>query len=50
MKSLKVKITFIEEILGTASNNPEIHRTYIASKSADALKIEEEVAAVGVVK
>lgn len=48
MKSLKVKITFTEEMLGTASNNPEIHRTYIASKSADALKIEEEVAAVGV--
>ena len=48
MKSIKVKITFLEEILGTAPTNEDIYRDFIASKSADALKIEEEVAAIGV--
>ena len=47
MHTLKVKITFQEEILGTASNNPEIHSEFIASKAQDAMKIEEEVAAIG---
>jgi hypothetical protein len=47
MKTLKVKLTFTEEILGTASSNPDIHREFIASKAADAKSIEEEVAAVG---
>lgn len=31
MKTLKVKVTFIEELLGTASADPNIHREYIAS-------------------
>lgn len=48
MKDIKVKITFIEEILGTAPSDPEIYKKYIVSKSADATKIEEEVAALGV--
>lgn len=45
---LKARLTFTEEVLGTASNNPEIHSEYIASKAEDAMKIEEEVAAIGV--
>ena len=48
MHILKARLTFTEEILGTASNNPEIHSEYIASKAEDAMKIEEEVAAIGV--
>lgn len=48
MKTIKVKVTFLEEILGTAPTNEDIYRDFIASKSADALKIEEEVAAIGV--
>lgn len=48
MHTLKARLTFTEEILGTASNNPEIHSEYIASKAEDAMKIEEEVAAIGV--
>lgn len=47
-KEIKVRITFIEEVLGTSSNNPEIHREYIASKAPDAAKISEEVEAIGV--
>jgi hypothetical protein len=46
-KTVKVRLTFIEELLGTASSDPEIHREFIASKSPDAKTIEDEVAAVG---
>ena len=46
-KILKVKVTTIEEILGTASSNKDIHEEFIASKAPDAPSIEEEVAAVG---
>jgi len=48
MKNLKVKVTFMEEILGTASSDPKIHEEFIASKAPDAPSMEEEVAAVGV--
>ena len=48
MKTLTVELTFTEDLLGTASANPDIHRDYIASKAPDAAKIEEEVAAIGV--
>ncbi len=45
---MKIKLTFTEEMLGTASSSPDIHREYIASKSPDAATIEDEVAAVGI--
>lgn len=45
--NLKVRITFFEELLGTASNNPEIHSEFIASKAPNAMSTEEEVAAIG---
>lgn len=48
MSTIKVRITFFEELLGTASANPEIHREYIASKAPNAMSLEEEVEAVGV--
>ena len=48
MKKIKVRLTFTEEILGTASNDKEIHSTFIASKAPDAMSLEEEVAAIGV--
>lgn len=44
---MKAKLVFIEELLGTASANPEIHREFIASKSPDAGGLEDEVAAIG---
>lgn len=47
MKKLHVKVTYIEELLGTASANPEIHSEFIASKAPDAPSREEEVAALG---
>ena len=43
MEKMRVKLTFIDEILGTASSDPEIHRSYIASKGPDATTIEEEL-------
>lgn len=48
MKTLKVRITLIDEILGTAPNDQEIYGNFIASKSPDAATREEEVASVGV--
>lgn len=40
---MKVRIKLIEEMLGTASANPELHREFVASKSADADKVKEEM-------
>ena len=48
METMRVKLTFIDDLLGTASSDPELHETYIASKAPDALSREEEVAALGV--
>lgn len=47
MTTMKIKVTFDEEVLGTANANPDIHKEYIASNAPDAKKIEEEVAAIG---
>lgn len=46
-KQIFVEITFTTELLGTASNNPELHSEFIASKAPDAASREEEVAAIG---
>lgn len=48
MKEMKVRITLTEPVLGTASNDKEIHSNFIASHAPDALSKDEEVAAVGV--
>lgn len=48
MKELKARLTFTEEILGTASADPEIHATYIASNAPDAMTKKEEIEAIGV--
>lgn len=47
MKDYRIEITLLEEMLGTGSPDPEIHRNFIASKSPDAATIEEEVEAYG---
>ena len=43
---MKVRLTFAEGLLGTASANPDVHAEFIASKSADADKMKEEHAAL----
>lgn len=48
MKEIKVKLTLTEEILGTSPTDPEIYKTYVASKAPDAKKMEEEIEARGV--
>lgn len=48
MKNLKVKVTLVEDMLGTASANPQIHEEFIASKAPNAASREEEVASLGV--
>lgn len=47
MKELKVRLTFTESILGTASANEDVYRDFIGSKSPDANTVEDEVAALG---
>lgn len=48
MKIINVKLTFLEDVLGTASSDPEIHATYISSNAPDAASLEEEIMAIGV--
>jgi len=40
---MKVRITLTDEMLGTASGNPDVHREFIASRSNDADKMAEEM-------
>ena len=48
MVTLKIKVSFDEEVLGTASNDPNIHDTYISSNAPDAQSREEEIESIGV--
>lgn len=50
MKSMKVKLTFVEPALGTSPANEDIYREFIASKAPvdERINIEDEVAALGV--
>lgn len=48
MITLKFKVTFYEGLLGTAPNDKDVYRNFIASKAPDAKPIEDEIAAVGV--
>ena len=48
MKELKVKITFLQGVLGTQTGDKDIYRNFIGSKAPDAKTVEEEVEAVGV--
>lgn len=51
MKKIKVRLTFTDKALGTASGDKNIHETFIASKAPDAPnrneRIAEEIEAVG---
>lgn len=46
-KTIEVKLTFTEGILGTSPNDKDIYRNFIGSKSPDAMSVEEEVECVG---
>ena len=48
MEIINVRITFIEGILGTSSNDKEIYSNFIANKAPNAQTAEEEIAAIGV--
>ena len=47
MVTVRARLHFIEEVLGTAPANKEIHSEFIASKAPDAMKREQEIAAIG---
>jgi len=40
---MKIRVKLIEEMLGASCQNKEVHAEYIASKSADAEKMKEEL-------
>lgn len=47
-KYLKVKVTFLENVLGMMPANKDIYSEFIASKAPDAMSREEEVEAFGI--
>lgn len=47
MKEIKVRLTFIEPILGTSPANEDIYREFIGSKAPDANTVDDEVEALG---
>lgn len=47
MKKARIKITFLEPVLGSSPNNEEIYTEFIGSKAPDAPSLEEEVEALG---
>lgn len=47
MEKIHVRLTFIEDVLGTANADKKVHSEFIASKAPDAPSREEEVAALG---
>lgn len=48
MSKRTIKITLLEEMLGTVPNNQDIYRDFIGSKAPDASTVDDEVAAIGV--
>lgn len=44
---MKVRLTFLEPVLGTWPSNENVARDFIASKAPDASTIEDEIAAIG---
>ena len=47
MIKINAKITFTEEVLGTANSDKDIHSEFIASKAPDAPSREQEIEAIG---
>lgn len=47
MERIKVKITLLEDILGTATGDPEIYESYIGDKAPNAQSLTEEIEALG---
>lgn len=48
MKEIKVKVTYIEELLGTMPANPKLHEEFIAANAPDAPSRQQEIEAHGV--
>ena len=47
MKTLEIKITFLEEILGSLPSNESIYRDFISGKAPDAQTVTEEIEDMG---
>jgi hypothetical protein len=47
MKTLFVRITFTESVLGTSPSDADVYRNFIGAKAPDAVTVEEEIEALG---
>lgn len=47
MKEIRVRCTFIEEVLGSLPADPDVYKKFVASKAPDAQTLEQEVAEFG---
>ena len=47
MEKIKVRLTLVEEMLGTSPADPDVYGTYIASNAPDVATMEEEIAEHG---
>lgn len=47
MKQLKVKITFIEDVLGSQPADPDVYTKWIISNAPDKATMQEEIEAIG---
>lgn len=45
--TMKVRITMLEDILGTLPGDPEVYKNYIASKAPDGISVEDEIELIG---
>lgn len=45
--SMKVRLTMIEDILGTLPGDPEVYKNYIASKAPETISVEDEIELIG---
>lgn len=47
-ETMRVRLTFTNEVLGSSPASKEVYRDFIASKAPDAMSVEDEIEAVGV--
>ncbi len=47
MKTINVRLTFTEALLGTSPANEDVYRDFIGAKAPDAATVDDEVAALG---
>ena len=47
MKQMRVKLTFLEPVLGSSPNDEDLYSRFIGDKAPDAMSLKEEIEALG---